>query len=130
MRNDSTSSWPLFLNFARRAARRKLVLAKAVGCAAGHVSPNNFAKKGIGACVEQRPDAAEIVEQPFCHRLGIDAGQGEGELIFDQLIIVKTLRTRVEQPLATQQRAMAGGVQVVLSADARPCRSLLRLSEQ
>jgi hypothetical protein len=44
-----------------------------------------------------------------------DPRDGQREQIFDQLIIVETLRTRFEQPLA-QPRSVPGGIILLVAA--------------
>lgn len=65
---------------------------------------DRFGRRG-----EQRSVTAEFGEQFFRQRLGVAAGDGEGEEIFDQLVIEQRLVTALEQPLA-QPRAVAGAV--------------------
>ena len=58
----------------------------------GSVRP--FAAQRVGARRQQRPDPAEIVDQPLGQRLGVDARDGQREQIFDQLIIVEAVAAR------------------------------------
>jgi hypothetical protein len=58
---------------------------------------------------QQRPDAAELPQQRFRQRLGITAGNGEREQIFDQLMIQQRVRPLFDQP-AAQAGAVAGGI--------------------
>lgn len=59
-----------------------------------------LAPQGVGARSEQRPDAAEVVEQSLGEGFRVDAGDGQREQIFDELIIVEAARPGGEQPLA------------------------------
>jgi hypothetical protein len=58
-----------------------------------------FAPKRVCTGRQQRPDAAEFVDQLLRQRLGVDARDGQRQQIFNQLVIVEALRPAVEQPL-------------------------------
>lgn len=68
-----------------------------------------LATQAVGAGAKQRANPAEIVEQPLGERLGVDLWNRQGQQIFDQFIIVKAGRSRIEQALA-KPRAVPGGI--------------------
>jgi len=70
------------------------------------------------------------VQQPLRERLRIDARDRQRQQIFEQLIVVKTGRARVEQPLA-QAGAVPLRIELVQTAHARVhAASSWRLSER
>lgn len=76
--------------------------------------------QGCGVGTQQRAQAAELGDQAPCQRLGIPPRNGEGEQIFDQLMIEQRLRPAGDQPLA-QPRTVAAGIMRGIGIGHRPC---------
>ena len=54
-------------------------------------------------------DTSKLIDQPLCERFRVDARDCERQQIFDELVVVKTCRPGVEQPLS-KARAMTGAL--------------------
>ncbi len=86
-----------------------------------HPIAKPFAAQCPGIGRQQRPDSAEPGDQCLGLGLGVAAGNGEGEQIFDQLMIEQGLFTAFKQPLA-KAGSMAIGITRQVGHAASPFR--------
>ena len=65
------------------------------------------------------------MDEPLRQRLGVDARDGQREQIFDELVIVESVRTRIEQaaskPRAVSARSLNFIRHVRMPVHAAPC---------